>query len=38
MAKVTANTGKLTGEDRQAIATYIKSLPPIEGPKPPDAK
>jgi len=33
MAKVTANTAKLTAEDRAAIATYIKSLPPVEGPK-----
>ena len=33
MAKVIANTGKLSAEDRAAIATYIKSLPPVEGPK-----
>jgi len=38
MAKVTANTGKLSAEDRSAIATYIKSLPPIAGPKPPEKK
>ena len=38
MAKVTANTGQLTAEDRTAIATYIKSLPPVEGPKPPESK
>ena len=38
MAKVTANTGQLTAEDRTAIATYIKSLPPVEGPKPPEPK
>jgi mono/diheme cytochrome c family protein len=38
MAKVTANTGQLTAEDRTAIATYIKSLPPVEGPKRPESK
>ena len=38
MAKVTANTGKLSAEDRAAIATYIKSLPPVDGPKPPESK
>ena len=38
MGKVVANTGKLSAEDRAAIATYIKSLPPIEGPKPPEPK
>ena len=38
MAKVVANTGKLSAEDRAAIATYIKSLPPVEGPKPPEHK
>ena len=38
MAKVVANTGKLSAEDRVAIATYIKSLPPVEGPKPPEGK
>jgi mono/diheme cytochrome c family protein len=35
MAKVVANTGQLSAEDRAAIATYIKSLPPVEGPKQP---
>lgn len=35
MAKVTANTAKLSDADRQAIATYVKSLPPVEGPKRP---
>jgi len=34
----TANTGQLTAEDRTAIATYIKSLPPVEGPKRPESK
>ena len=38
MAKVTANTGKLSGGDRAAIATYVKSLPPVEGPKRPESK
>ena len=38
MGKVVANTAKLSAEDRAAIATYIKSLPPVEGPKPPDSK
>jgi mono/diheme cytochrome c family protein len=38
MAKVTANTSKLSAEDRAAIATYIKSLPPVDGPKRPDSK
>ena len=38
MGKVVANTGKLSAEDRAAIATYIKSLPPVDGPKPPESK
>ena len=38
MAKVAANTGKLSAEDRAAIATYVKSLPPVEGPKRPESK
>ena len=38
MGKVVANTAKLSPEDRAAIATYIKSLPPVEGPKPPEPK
>ena len=38
MGKVVANTGKLSAEDRAAIATYIKSLPPVDGPKPPEPK
>jgi mono/diheme cytochrome c family protein len=38
MGKVVANTGKLGDADRAAIATYIKSLPPVEGPKPPESK
>jgi mono/diheme cytochrome c family protein len=35
MAAVVRNTGQLPAADRAAIATYIKSLPPVEGPKPP---
>jgi mono/diheme cytochrome c family protein len=38
MAKVTSNTGKLNAADREAIATYVRSLPPVEGPKRPEAK
>ena len=38
MGKVVANTAKLSAEDRAAIATYIKSLPPVDGPKPPESK
>jgi mono/diheme cytochrome c family protein len=38
MAKVTSNTGKLGAADREASATYVRSLPPVEGPKRPEAK
>ena len=38
MAAVVRNTSQLTPEDRAALAIYIKSLPPVEGPKPPGAK
>jgi mono/diheme cytochrome c family protein len=38
MAKVTSNTGKLGAADREAIAIYVLSLPPVEGPKRPEAK
>jgi mono/diheme cytochrome c family protein len=38
MGKVVANTAKLSADDRTAIATYIKSLPPVDGPKPPEPK
>ncbi len=37
MAKVVRDTSQLPAADRAAIARYIKSLPPIEGPKPPDS-
>ena len=33
MTEVVRNTGQLTPEDRAAMATYVKSLPPVEGPK-----
>jgi mono/diheme cytochrome c family protein len=36
MAEVVANTKQLSAADREAIATYVKSLPPVEGPKPPE--
>jgi mono/diheme cytochrome c family protein len=32
MARVIKNTSQLTPEDRAAIAAYVKSLPPVEGP------
>jgi len=35
MIEVVANTAKLTADDRNAIATYIKSLPAVEGLKRP---
>ena len=35
MTDVVRNTALLTPDDRAAIATYIKSLPPIQGPSPP---
>jgi mono/diheme cytochrome c family protein len=38
MVAVVRNTAQLSKEDRAAIAVYIKSLPPVEGPKPPEAK
>ena len=34
MAPVILNTSQLPPEDRLAMAVYLKSLPPIEGPKP----
>ena len=33
-----SNTGKLGAADREAIATYVRSLPPVEGPKRPESK
>lgn len=38
MAAVIRNTSQLTAEDRNAMAAYIKSLPPVEGPKKPEKK
>jgi mono/diheme cytochrome c family protein len=38
MIDVVRNTSQLTDDDRMAIATYIKSLPPVEGLKPPKRK
>ena len=38
MIEVVHNTSQLTGADRAAIAAYIKSLPAIEGVKPPPKK
>jgi mono/diheme cytochrome c family protein len=35
MGKVVGNVSQLAAGDRAAIASYIKSLPPVEGPKPP---
>lgn len=35
MAAVVGNTSKLSDQDRAAIAAYVKSLPPVEGPKRP---
>jgi len=32
MARVIRNTSQLSDEDRTAIAEYIKSLPPVDGP------
>jgi mono/diheme cytochrome c family protein len=32
MARVIKNTSQLPAEDRAAIAEYLKSLPPVEGP------
>jgi hypothetical protein len=32
MVRVIKNTSQLSPEDRDAIAEYVKSLPPVEGP------
>ena len=32
MVRLIKNTSQLSGEDRAAIADYIKSLPPVDGP------
>jgi mono/diheme cytochrome c family protein len=38
MVRVIKNTSQLSGEDRTAIADYLKSLPPVEGPPRPKKK
>ena len=38
MIPVIRNTSQLSAEDRDAMAAYIKSLPPVEGPKKPEKK
>jgi mono/diheme cytochrome c family protein len=38
MAEVIANTSLLSPQDRAAIAAYLVSLPPVQGPKPPPRK
>jgi mono/diheme cytochrome c family protein len=38
MGKVVGNTRQLSAADRDAMAAYIKSLPPVDGPKPPEKK
>jgi mono/diheme cytochrome c family protein len=38
MVRVIRNTSKLSEQDRDAIADYIKSLPPVEGPPKPKKK
>lgn len=38
MTAVVRNTSQLSSEDRNAMAAYIKSLPPVEGPKKPEKK
>jgi mono/diheme cytochrome c family protein len=38
MVRVIRNTSKLPEQDRNAIADYIKSLPPVEGPPKPKKK
>jgi mono/diheme cytochrome c family protein len=38
MTKVIRNTSQLAPADRAAIATYLKSLPPVDGPTPPPKK
>ncbi len=38
MGAVVHNTSQLSATDRAAIATYVKSLPPVEGPPKPPKK
>ncbi|WP_322518145.1 c-type cytochrome [Rhodopseudomonas palustris] len=37
MARVIRNTSQLSAEDRAAIAVYVKSLPPVDGPPRPSS-
>jgi mono/diheme cytochrome c family protein len=38
MARVIKNTSQLSPEDREAVAQYLKSLPPVDGPPAPPRK
>jgi hypothetical protein len=38
MARVIKNTSQLKDADRDAIADYLKSLPPVDGPPKPKKK
>jgi mono/diheme cytochrome c family protein len=38
MADVIRNTSSISADDRSAIAAYIVSLPPVQGPTPPPKK
>ncbi len=38
MVRVIKNISQLPAEDREAMAKYLKSLPPVEGPLPPKRK
>jgi mono/diheme cytochrome c family protein len=38
MRPVIKNLAQLTAEDRAAMAAYLKSLPPVQGPTPPKRK
>ncbi len=38
MVRVIKNTSQLKDGDRDAIADYVKSLPPVEGPPKPKKK
>jgi mono/diheme cytochrome c family protein len=38
MTEVVKNTAQLAAADRDAIAAYVKSLPPVAGPPPPKKK
>ncbi|HEU0147801.1 MAG TPA: cytochrome c [Bradyrhizobium sp.] len=38
MARVIRNTSQLSADDRAAMANYLKSLPPVEGPPKPPKK